>query len=330
MKKIVFDCVAVTNIYSYGANKNNPEIRGSSLKSLIRIWWRVIYKDLYNLLAEDPQKKEIINLINDESKIFGGDVFEKVFEKPNKKSYSLGSKVTIKTKVDPTAKINNSAFNKGSEFKVEILAENDHILEIVSISFFYLSIFGGIGQGTRKGEGAFKIKSLCPEQKTSKVNQLVNMFDSCKTANELNEFLEKLNNKKLFNEVNLLGDLNEFKTNITDKLKIISKINIDDMDRKLISYKVKLPKNENYKCAYLGLPVMRNYSINSAFNVKRRASQLIFKKIKNNNIDLWIVFILKDPFLLEEKLFLINNANNREAKAFLGAFIDEVMKLELK
>lgn len=392
MKKIVFNCIVTTPMYSYGANKSTPEIRSSTIKSLIRIWWRILYKNLYSLLSRDFEKETLldlldllngeskifngdiykydisklkkklkketlldllnneskvfnediykydisklveklkketlVNLLNDESKIFGGDIYKyDTSDREFKKDYSLTSKVKIKSSiVTPSLRENRQFFNDGTNFKVEVLSQDINILEKISISFFYLSIFGGIGQETRKGSGSFRIEKIefTGDSETSNfefldgLKTLISDFNNLNNADKFNSFiLEKLCNRdlRLFNKF----------PKISKFAPIISQNNPNNS---LFKFR---KDNHDYKLAYLGLPVMGNNDINDASNVGRRASQLIFKNIKTRaGLNIWIVFVLKDPFLPENKLFKIgiNRLTNEEAKTFLENVLDKVV-----
>ena len=61
MEKIIFNCRSITPMFISGVEDNDKEVRASSLKGLLRFWWRAIN---YKLPLEELRKQE--------SSIFGG------------------------------------------------------------------------------------------------------------------------------------------------------------------------------------------------------------------------------------------------------------------
>ncbi len=57
-----FKCSILTPIFSYGVQNKIPEIRASSIKGLLRFWWRAIAGINYN---------NILELYKNESMLFG-------------------------------------------------------------------------------------------------------------------------------------------------------------------------------------------------------------------------------------------------------------------
>lgn len=143
----------------YGADQNEPELRGSSFRGILRYWLRAVLGARYT----DPAK-----LYEQESKILG--------------STERGSNVAVRVQPSRNMQVESGqwvlpehtsrnwrprydAFPAGSEFRItlsthpldasNVLAEDGDLVKAV----FLMTYFGGLGKRSRRGSGNLRVKT---------------------------------------------------------------------------------------------------------------------------------------------------------------------------
>lgn len=192
MGKIELTCQFTTPAFVYGAEKE-LELRASSIKGLMRFWWRATYFEY----SDDKEMR------NKEAEIFGGRVIDN-----NNEEYFLKSKVDVIVKskkgkfcVSEVGKLNyflwflkdNEAIEAKQIFQVifEAKKENDkYIIEFLK-AFNALQLLGGIGTRSKRGFGNFVVNEI-------------NSYESL-NGKEINDYIShKMNSKSIsefYNEI---------------------------------------------------------------------------------------------------------------------------------
>lgn len=196
MTRFEFKIETVTPMFTSGADPSQFELHPSSLKGLMRFWWRAYY---WGKNTKDLSLEESLNQMKDqEGKIFGASSGKE----PQKSSFSIRitpSEMEGTLQSFPTRTVKASSggrsfninileylaygtyayqkgkgnvFNRkylraGSEFSVILnvtdkTVEQDTTIieENIITSFYLLSSFGGIGAKSRNGFGNFSIKKI--------------------------------------------------------------------------------------------------------------------------------------------------------------------------
>ncbi len=144
MKTITLNCEVITPMFLAGADGRTPELRPSSIKGMLRFWWRAMQG--FDKITELHQK---------EGEIFGG-----TDEGMGRSKFSLRIK-----KNDPPPKfkyyalphkemVRLPAIKPGYAFKM-ITDADEQIQNLIEIASF----LGGLGKRSRRGFGAFQIKN---------------------------------------------------------------------------------------------------------------------------------------------------------------------------
>ncbi|AKA67803.1 type III-B CRISPR module RAMP protein Cmr1 [Clostridium scatologenes] len=173
MGEIKLKCRFLTPAFIYGDN-NQLELRASSIKGLIRFWWRAV-----------NEFGNIEEMRNEESEIFGGKLLKKGKEEFIKAKVQIlteiiknNNKELKKSLLDEyedysgikylfysigiNDKKNRNFFNKGTEFKVKFKFKDEdskYVREYIK-AFNTLQLFGGIGCRSRRGAGNFIVEEV--------------------------------------------------------------------------------------------------------------------------------------------------------------------------
>lgn len=360
--EITFECEVITPMFIYGSDGEKPELRPPAIKSMIRIWYRIIYHDLLSM--KSTESKEIQNMLNEESKVFGGKAKEynsanrKIEEKNYKGKFNIH---VIETKIETItpdkypnnlgqgikyllysvlAQTKKTYIDVGSTFSIKIRSNNEEILQKVSESFIYLSIFGALGARSRRGGGNFIIKNIkCNGVHKDKIiknqyNLSFNTKDSLKTG--LNTFkLEKFLDQKDQNYNIYIFDDKNNNSNIPFK-SWYNALNFLGEKFREFRYPNNKP-NENtsdvYNTPKFGFPISHKpissrdkkttFIAKKIVNDKteiltRRGSTLIFKVIKTDDNKYFSVLLwlkgefLPDGFKIYEKNEKRDNPQDRD------------------
>lgn len=318
LNKIVLKCKFITPAFIYGAN-NCLELRTSSIKGLMRFWWRATYTNW----------KYIDTLRNKEAEIFGG----KYIAKDSNEIFTKAKvQMSCKTLLNNTyTEINNKLFEKNpqafnylfysmnlkgnkdklhfkenKEFEVtfKFLDKNlDYAKEYLK-AFNLLQLFGGLGGRNRRCGGNFVATSidefsglskdditklLYVEDSNTKImdyyTQILNTFQDSNKNTDYSNIVDKTSEIYLYgfnnNEKNILED----ESNPFAKLKQLEFYKpfnfIEKMD--VIGTAYKKLRNETYKK-----------------NSKRGTCPLILKVVKDINQCKILLIKLAGPFAPEE------------------------------
>lgn len=148
--KFEFECELVTPLIMYGANKKKLQLRSSSIKGLLRYWWRTFQGSKKNeekyfggINQISPFKIYLIDLKTNEKKMsikYKNYNKHMVFLLRNQKSY-LGK------------------FKFGIEFNQRRNNEKENLIEFFR-ALKLLMLFGGLGNRSRKTCGNFIINEI--------------------------------------------------------------------------------------------------------------------------------------------------------------------------
>jgi CRISPR-associated protein Cmr1 len=315
----------------YGADGKTPELRPASIKGVMRFWWRAINGDL-PLDDLKKQEDEIFGSTEKRSKVIirvsiEDFVVKKVLELKNKQKFQyLFFSLYMQTKNDKDKKYFDSL-----KFKVILSSYDKNALKEASYSFILLSLFGGLGNRSRRGGGSFRIDSiddksyeklLCIGENCKEVEQsLKNIYKIIKDY-----FREKYNYKNTTNIYHNLSHLNF-------KISSISYKSIEDSLTKIEElYKYFRKNNSILSNASFGLPIMRP-KIYTKPKVDRLASPIIIKILKIENNYYWLVLKLdgnnlkndtKVNFITKNKEKIEKNLDNNILEKFLNKGLNNV------
>jgi len=198
-------------------NIESPALRASTLKGLLRWWWRRRYfndNDKINELAKKLQKPGIETLAELERYVWGG-------IKQGKDSYAILSPIKIiistikqseQTQYIPPAysaygvaamrvrgqmQSGRKMISVGSKWKVDFIVPNDVIKEELQKALYCLEHYGGVGAKTRKGFGSFKLTYLTkehalPKDKNYSSGSYSRSFRQPEFANNFSDALNKI------------------------------------------------------------------------------------------------------------------------------------------
>ncbi len=244
MKSLEFVLETITPMFMAGADGKTFELRPPSVKGAMRFWWRAFYwgRNSGNLKPEDIEEKEgkIFGTTSGDGQ---KDIEGKL--KKNSKAYKSRFSIRLKQQnLQPTLEkfpnhpiqvvsrgrkfsINildylaygtydyqrgkGNVFNRqylpaGQEFDVYLNIFDDAVAEEVIKSFYFLSVFGGLGAKSRNGFGNFMIKKIAIED-PELLNDIKDQFPFPKT-----DFLrQKTKNGEVPNFTAFSGNMKIFK-----------------------------------------------------------------------------------------------------------------------
>ena len=155
-----FEVEAITPIFMRGADQKNAEIRASSIKGLMRWWFRALAHGV--LLGNLTESEAIERIRSEENRIFGSTKERSKFD------------LYIETKQDhlKPEKAPRSYFSFGIDghgligtFNVNLQIPNDKYKDIILATFLTFGILGSIGQRNRRAFGSITIKNADMEEK---------------------------------------------------------------------------------------------------------------------------------------------------------------------
>lgn len=171
MKALTLECETVTPLFLFGAYGNIAELRASSLKGIIRYWWRAVNADL-----------DIDTLRESEQKIFGGTsnsggdsnrskVILRIMN--NNNFYQINNKLTdeihdlnpntgdhcgISYLLYSVSGMTNKPYIKsGTKFLIKISASDD-VTDDLMKSLIAFQYFGALGSRSRRGAGSISMR----------------------------------------------------------------------------------------------------------------------------------------------------------------------------
>ncbi len=146
--KTTYECEILTPAFINGANKSEPELRTSSLKGVMRFWWRALQS---NLPIKDLKEQEGQIFGSSEDNVGKSKFKLRIVGEIEQDSVQL---VTGKNKTNTTIK----ALKPGEKFNIiisSISSTQEHRLyeKILEISL----LLGGLGKRSRRGRGSIQI-----------------------------------------------------------------------------------------------------------------------------------------------------------------------------
>lgn len=213
MNTTILTCKTITPMFCYGADGQTPELRSTSLKGLLRFWWRAIHP---NLSLQELKDKE--------TKIFGGtsenDYSHEKRNSDDSKAMKSSFNIQLRSmdfqpiNVNPLPHKKNSytklAIPTNTEFTI-ILRGKENLNYILSL-LKLVSILSGIGGRSRRGFGCFQINKINDEIFDFKVSQdnILKLIQEINSDFEFNDFdrnypyLQKIEIGKSYNDSNFL------------------------------------------------------------------------------------------------------------------------------
>lgn len=147
MKQIEIRCKVITPLFMAGNDKNNPELRPSEFKGMMRFWWRAIRAD-----------NNIENLRKQEAEIFGG---TGEMEEKSKVTINIFPQQISFSSYRPLLHSQQKTFSfpcisENSTFEIFLRGE-EKFLNIFKDVFFLSTILGGFGKRSRRGFGSVEV-----------------------------------------------------------------------------------------------------------------------------------------------------------------------------
>ncbi len=252
-EKIDFEVEVVTPLFMGGAEKEKAEIRGSSIKGLLRFWWRI---------ANGNNYKSIKEMYKAESKIFGNTDNSSNFKIKIKsinnqpKSTNLPTGKTFNVKGHNLGIIDYLAFGslrdfknyikqyypEGTKFAISFTFYDKNAKKEVLQAFWLLEKYGGLGAKSRNGFGCFKI--INGDEKLNDVKLKKEIYNNAEPKDFL-IFSKEVKNFKLPNSSSNSKNYNSW----VDALS----------DAGLVYRKARLalePRHVYHRRAKIGLPII--------------------------------------------------------------------------
>lgn len=206
--KIVFHCESLTPFISSGTNQREFELRSTSVKGLLRFWWRT-FQNLHST-TELYKKESLLFGSSDQSvgasklrvslhyeptklKIIKPQTYLKESKLPDSLNYLLFSLL----KWDNQRK--DYQFQRAMalspfDFTINLVMPKKYASEVLN-SFWLLYVFGGIGARTRRGFGAFKIKDIkaytFPSLKPTEEDQIESLKLFIQDTPDINSYITR-------------------------------------------------------------------------------------------------------------------------------------------
>ncbi|QIB27290.1 type III-B CRISPR module RAMP protein Cmr1 [Caloranaerobacter azorensis] len=352
MKKVTLKCEVVTPMFIAGANSCVPEIRGPSLKGVMRFWWRALNGNL--------SFKDLNLLKTEEAKIFGssekygkssfGIRIDKSFQR-NEIETNLFNNINILNTLDDKNKSaikyiyyfmyirgkERHCIRPGVEFSIDLLFSKDdkRIYEEVFKAFALLTLFGALGARSRRGAGCFTVNSVEGDSFCDcKYSEFFEKYNRISSTKDLKLFIEEEIKKWISND----DYSDEYTTLKGSKIYIFGQ---EDNWEKALS-KIAKPyyefrtKNESRitETPNFGFPIRHKNGTTMIAGKKRkkdkiirRASPLIFKVIKTGKNNYFPIIIWLNGRLLPNGYEIMDfNGGNRatEDDSIIEEFINSI------
>jgi len=203
-----FEVEAITPIFMRGADQRCAEIRASSIKGLMRWWFRALAGNYFG--------NDIVGLKKVEDYVFGStggrsrvilslELDDKNNLEYDKKPLPMVWRKDRKTKMT-IGRLQGSAI-KG-KFNVYIKSYNDDLLELAFYSLYTLFTLGSIGFRHTRGAGSVKINAINFENFKPNVDVSYDFKDKndfCQKISETTSEIIEMTNKIICNLVNKLN-----------------------------------------------------------------------------------------------------------------------------
>lgn len=333
LKKITFELETITPMFISGANQSKAELRASSIKGLLRFWWRALHAE-----------PDVDKLREKESKIFGS-------SDEGKGGSSFALRITYSGELRPTkdrfpskqqylVPVEGRNFNinileylaygtyeyvrrQGNIFTREYYPPGTRFNVIVSFfdeqqknkvmgAFYVWSLFGGIGSRSRNGYGSFHVLNMEQAFKDSK-DLLLNLYEKDK--------LEKLvKERNIVSYPSFAQSVKIFRTNQLFDSALDALADLGKIYRK---GRIQLENRHIFdKRQYIGAPIVERNETKSFLD--RHAKPYFIKVAKKG--DKYRAYILYLPSLYCKGLEEDRNSRRITNHAELDKRFDEVCK----
>lgn len=155
MEKIIFECETITPMFLAGADGITPELRAPSIKGALRFWWRALHG--YLPLAELKTK---------EAEVFGGtDPASRSIVTIKVKDFPSNMPLSVDYPTPHKRNFSKKAISTGFLFNIQLGISKPDLLsaEYAKTLFILFSIFGALGNRSRRGFGSLKINKINAE-----------------------------------------------------------------------------------------------------------------------------------------------------------------------
>ncbi len=204
MKKLEFELETVTPLFMAGADGNTLELRPPSIKGLMRFWWRAQYcghQTTPEMLTREKIEAE-------EGKIFGtasgaGQKSAFSIRMPFKENMAssrkpfplhpiqvISSRGRFKVNILDYLAYGATEYQRGKgtvivrdylpegqRFRIILNILDDAVVSDVVKSFYFLSVFGGLGTKSRNGFGSVHITTVTENSTTRKPIEFFTQYD---------------------------------------------------------------------------------------------------------------------------------------------------------
>lgn len=316
MQSITFECEVITPMFLAGADGSTPELRPPSIKGALRFWWRALNGHL-----------ELHELKKREDEIFGGPsgrskVSLRVRE-PDNPIYIEGKNLKgfkldylfftfLHHKVNKKRK----GFDEGTEFHVTFKSRNLKAINEFIKAFWLLTYLGALGTRSRRGLGAFKVKSVYTNSEslinwTSKFNIDKLDFDF------INSLKQKNNNGSSSSTNTEFASLNRAMIYASEKGEEYSNDALGVLEDLLIDLRVSddFTISDLDKKAAFGLPIMVRFPGSKPLELnleknERRASPLFISVYKDTSDEYrWTVTHFSGKFMPKKDRILLKKGS---------------------
>ncbi len=320
-KTITFNCETVTPVFLAGADGRTPELRPPSIKGMMRFWWRALHG---HMTIENLKKEEAKIFGTSDEKIgrskfsirvnkqlINNDIVKSLWEEIpfEERTSKIGNKYKVPKKYEGISYLLYSIFmvnerpyiKSGTLFSIQVSLYNDEILQELINSVYVLAFFGGLGSRNRRGAGSFRLRQIISDkdehyQKMLDTNNILSVKDLEKyIKSNINPMINScfcssysvLKNSKIY----ILDPKNNWK----DALEIIGEPFLSF--RKTNKARVSDTPNFGFPVVHKNYPKITmgaghtNDKGNVVDFIERRASPLIFKVIKTNDMTYFPVII---------------------------------------
>jgi len=344
--KIRFKCKIITPMFMSSLVKEQPELRPSEFKGMIRFWWRAIKanNDIEKLAKEETEifgsadkdigKSKILIRIK-RLKICTGNhlkkdykfnwYFNKNFRKLDKKHRGIG--YLFYSTVRNCAR---KYIKPESLFIIEFLSRDKEKLEKAVASFWASVYLGGFGTRARRGGGNITIIQVENSKNLNIPEFIINGNNSQEIADCLIDNYKKAK-KVIAGTENYPQNFVTTYSNLSFSRFIISKdgkVNwfdaLNEVGEIFHDFRYK-HRNKIFDSAVFGLPVSHrsNGFVKSVQN-NRRSSPLIFKILEVDSKYYWMVLRLSGEFLPQGDILKSNNQTQKPDYILIDTFWKEL------
>lgn len=308
----------------YGATKE-PEIRASSIKGLLRYWWRMFHYDGNVESLKDLKEKE--------EKIFGStngrspvqirvkkiiQKFARNNEFPQKNIEKKDGLNYLFYFMKAGQNVKKSYIKEGGKFEIEFRYKEEEIAKEYLEALNWLQKFGGMGSRNRRGAGNFKILDISGDE------GFKNKLDRCLIVDFENRSINHIyNNEICKDKVSVYRFKNEQKDDCKGEQKNKKETELEDKWIEVLNalgkkYKDFRDVKKNYiykrfqseRKAIFGVPIIGKPKTDKVTKIKRMESPLIFKviEVEKEKYECIVIRVHSSPLEREDELKVENKS----------------------